>query len=295
MEDAFSQIERIVSFDIGNRGIKNLVCPGDLKNSVREIRAAKNIAVVTGFYVIDASAGETDGPGGAVSLCTGLAALGIKPTIITDELNFDLLEAGLTTNPCNNISLISFPMEHPEETARAIFNKHRFDHLIFIERVGPAEDGHYYNARGNPMTAYTAKMDFLAKEAVRRNVRTTGIGDGGNEIGMGKVFERVRADIPFGERIACTLKTDHLLACGTSNWGAWALLAGLSILENENLLPDKSFEAKLLNNIVSAGAVDAVTKKRALSVDGFPLERHFELLDQLQFLCDRTLIGANSQ
>ncbi|HMP15928.1 MAG TPA: DUF4392 domain-containing protein, partial [Gemmatales bacterium] len=55
-----------------------------------------------------------------------------------------------------------------------------------------------------------------------------GIGDGGNEIGMGKLpWEVLRANIVLGGKIACRVPTQHLLVAGTSNWGAYALAAGL--------------------------------------------------------------------
>ena len=61
-----------------------------------------------------------------------------------------------------------------------------------------------------------------------RPYRTIGIGDGGNEIGMGKIPREVIADnIPNGEQVACQTATDHLIVCGISNWGGYALAAGL--------------------------------------------------------------------
>jgi hypothetical protein len=52
-------------------------------------------------------------------------------------------------------------------------------------------------------------------------VTTIGIGDGGNEIGMGKIpWEVIRRNIPGGGRIACRVPTSFLLVCGISNWGA---------------------------------------------------------------------------
>lgn len=41
-----------------------------------------------------------------------------------------------------------------------------------------------------------------------------GIGDGGNEIGMGKVFNTVVKNISHGEKIACTVKAEMLIASG---------------------------------------------------------------------------------
>jgi hypothetical protein len=54
---------------------------------------------------------------------------------------------------------------------------------------------------------------------------STGIGDGGNEAGMGKVLAAVRAHVPRGALIACATPADALVAVGVSNWGAWAVIA----------------------------------------------------------------------
>ena len=62
---------------------------------------------------------------------------------------------------------------------------------------------------------------FLAKK--HPEIVTIGIGDGGNEIGMGKVFERVAANVQYGSEIACTIASDYLISAGVSNWGGYAL------------------------------------------------------------------------
>ena len=50
---------------------------------------------------------------------------------------------------------------------------------------------------------------------------TIGIGDGGNEIGMGKIpHETIVKNIPNGDLIHCRVPTDHLIVAGVSNWGA---------------------------------------------------------------------------
>ena len=65
--------------------------------------------------------------------------------------------------------------------------------------------------RATVIDAWTADVSILfdrlgdfCPEAV-----SIGIGDGGNEVGMGKVNARVRESIKLGERIACTVATDH--------------------------------------------------------------------------------------
>ena len=58
--------------------------------------------------------------------------------------------------------------------------------VISIERPGMAADGHYYNMRGENISARCASFDYFLTLA---NCPTIAIGDGGNEIGMGNVAD----------------------------------------------------------------------------------------------------------
>jgi hypothetical protein len=97
------------------------------------------------------------------------------------------------------------------------------DHVVAIERAGPARDGRYYTMSMKDMTHLLAPLDRLMGMAAlaRPPIGSTGIGDGGNEVGMGKVGEQVRANIKNGATIACTTQTDHLVTCSVSNWGGY--------------------------------------------------------------------------
>ena len=63
------------------------------------------------------------------------------------------------------------------------------------------------------------------------NIASIGIGDGGNEIGMGKIRSMVSSSqIPNASTIACVIPTDHLLAASVSNWGGYALVAAMVVI-----------------------------------------------------------------
>src|SRR5579872_2223568 len=69
--------------------------------------------------------------------------------------------------------------------------------------------------------------------------KTIGIGDGGNEIGMGKIpHETIIKNITNGDLIHCRVPTDYLIVAGVSNWGAYALAAGIFILRGVKPPPD---------------------------------------------------------
>ncbi|CAH3128004.1 unnamed protein product [Pocillopora meandrina] len=94
------------------------------------------------------------------------------------------------------------------------------------------------------------------------------VGDAGNEIGMGKVHQRVVNGIANGRHIANTVATDHLITSGVSNWGGSALVAAPAIL---NQCPVHSpHEEDQLKCIVGLGVCDGILQKREMSVNGQP-------------------------
>jgi hypothetical protein len=188
-------------------------------------------------------------------------------------------------------------------------------HLVAVERVGPSHtprsireqtagdpealgrflreipQEHHdrcHNMRGRDVTAHHG--DLAAPFEVRpQGLTTIGIGDGGNEVGMGKVpWDVVRRNIPDGGRIACRVPTDHLIVAGVSNWGAYALAAGVRLLRGAPHDPglwDVEGERELLELLVERGPlVDGTTGRQIAQVDGLPFHRYAEVLDRLGHL-----------
>jgi hypothetical protein len=120
-------------------------------------------------------------------------------------------------------------------------------------------------------------------------VTTIGIGDGGNEIGMGKIpWAILQRNIPGGGLVACRVPTEHLLVCGISNWGAYGLAAGVRWLRGaapDPDLGDVQRERELLRVMVEQGPlVDGVTGQPTLTVDGLSFDQYAEPLRRLQGL-----------
>jgi hypothetical protein len=112
---------------------------------------------------------------------------------------------------------------------------------------------------------------------------TIGIGDGGNEIGMGKLpWGTIRKNVPQGGLVACRVPTDYLIVAGVSNWGAYALATGVRLLRGtaaDAKLYDVERERELLRLMVDSGPlVDGVTGERTLTVDGLTFERYGRVL-----------------
>ena len=59
--------------------------------------------------------------------------------------------------------------------------------LIAIERCGFTSDKKYRNMHGNDISEYNARVDYLFSD----DTPSVGIGDGGNEIGMGNLEQEI--------------------------------------------------------------------------------------------------------
>jgi hypothetical protein len=190
----------------------------------------------------------------------------------------------------------------------------RLTHLIAVERAGPSHSvalnstwspeqiqsfqrlcppehqNQVHNFQGRVITAYTGKIhllfDFIRDHGLP--IRSIGIGDGGNEIGIGSIpWQVVHQNITggLGARIACRVATEWTVACGVSNWGAYALAAAVAWLRRQPaILLDwtDARERAVLQALVDKGAVDGISGTRELSVDNLPLEQHLAVWSEIR-------------
>ncbi len=263
-----TSIENLIATDPGGRNVFGLVQADQVRLAAQSLRLARRVGIVSGFYVVEAQAGETDGPSGAKVVGEALRELGIEVDYITDEQNAPLFKAiGLD------------PLLDPPD----YLDKAQPTHLLAIERVGRGLDGRYRNMRGDDITATTAPLDLLFLEGSQRGLTTIGIGDGGNEIGMGKVFADTLATVPQGPEIATIVRTDFCIAAGVSNWGAYGLAGALSVLAKRDLLPSAGEVADDIELMVAkGGAVDGVTHRRECTVDGLALPHSLRMLEDIR-------------
>ncbi|HWI60274.1 MAG TPA: DUF4392 domain-containing protein [Symbiobacteriaceae bacterium] len=267
-------VERLIARDPGGRGVAALLVPGDLDRAAGALAAANRVLIITGFGVGPQGVAETDGPPGALFLGRALVQLGKSVVLATHRLCEPVLAAGMQHLGLNA------PLEVLDRTEAPapLLQRHEVDMVVSIELPGRAADGQYYNMRGIPITERTAPLDGLLLEAAGRAIPTIGIGDGGNEAGMGKVVEAVRQAVRGGEKIASVVRADYLISAGTSNWGAYGLVATL----DPALLPEPEEEVALLTALVLAGALDGVKLEAAATVDGLEQEEYLQILRDLK-------------
>jgi hypothetical protein len=191
-------------------------------------------------------------------------------------------------------------------------------HLIYIERVGPnhtlesfmAQERHdkpslkdfetillppirnrCFSSRLEDITRFTAKTHFLLEFAERLTlpIKSIGIGDRGNEIGAGKIpWEVFKQNSSTNrEAVFCSrVRTDYLVSCGISNWGGYALLAGVALTAGrldilEKVTPDQ--EEMVFDYLVRHGpAVDGITCKQDHSVDGIEFDDYMKVIERIK-------------
>jgi D-glutamate cyclase len=294
-DDVLREIRDLIQLDVNHRGLAtdpdaNLInaCPDDFAAACRSIAETPEaaICVVTGFYIANADppAGETDGPLGALFLARALTPLGIRVSLATDPFCCAALQAGV--NAAGLSSSVPILRLDGDQDASLFSDLPPLTHLIALERVGPTRAGRCYSMRGRDITAHMAPAHLLFERNPgngRAGLTTIGIGDGGNEIGMGKISPKVIGrNVPNGELIACRVVTDHLIVCGVSNWGAYALAAGVALLRGARLAPslfDANKEREYLQIMGEQGSlVDGVTAQPTVTVDGLSFEEYVKPL-----------------
>ena len=130
--------------------------------------------------------------------------------------------------------------------------------------------------RGLDITEHTAKIDYLFDYGFP----SIGIGDGGNEIGMGNLIQYIPGVATLPNLPAISM-VDRLILASVSNWGGYGLVAGLSKLSGEKLLPSSQEDEKLIKNFVDAGAVDGITASQVYKVDSFDLDVNSSIINRL--------------
>ncbi|MBI9046168.1 MAG: DUF4392 domain-containing protein [Anaerolineaceae bacterium] len=239
------------------------------------------VIIATGFYV--SGMAETDGPPGALAIAYTLKALGYPVVLVGDTYCNALWDQ----ETVGNFTILNFPISNEKEStllAKKILKEINPVLLISVERCGQTQQGVYRNMDRSDITAYTARLDHL----FRLHERTIGIGDGGNEIGMGLVSDQINMASDLCE--STVIDTTHLLIASVSNWGAYGLVTAISELSGQNFLLSPEKEWEWVCNFVKQGATAGISGKRECMVDGYSEEINGDILRALHgYLAEKGL------
>jgi len=211
------------------------------------------ILIGTGFPV--ANTFETDGPAGAMALYTALSQLGAEVWIAGPPSL-----AAVLADTHRVIALDAAVNPTQADLCHSFIERIAPDLMISIEVPGAAEDGCYYNIRGVDISAQVRNFEEFMRQG---NCPIIGIGDGGNEAGMGNI-DAFAAALPIRPAVS---RCDELVVADVSNWGGYALVAMLQYWSGEPFLEDL-LETPLLAWLVEHGAVDGVTHQTRPTEDG---------------------------
>lgn len=270
-----------------------------------------NVIITTGFrWPPDVMGGETDGPVGAASLARTLH-LGYRSNIVfvlEEELLAMMGEvarvAGLPVHPH---LLISFPKEKEtaDREAKRIIQEIKPACVISIERPGANFKGKYHSSKGiNISEDIIAKVDILVAEAKRQGILTIGIGDIGNELGLGKIREAIFENVKAGKKCQCpcqggvapSVEADIPIIAGVSNWGGHAIAAMLAAIKgNIEIFHNGILEREMIEGCIREKAMDGGTKKPDIGVDSLPAVLHSSVVEVMRTIVNsalRTMAGS---
>lgn len=280
-----TDFETHLKYDPGQRGLAKEMAPGTLAIAADKLRAAKSVAIATGFFVPAAGTIESDGPPGAAFLAQALENIGKRVVILCPD------SAAPAMRVCAkhlSISFTVYPLQMGTEVSQGILDEIACDVFVGLEYPGQGKDGVCRNMRGIDISQYVPALDSVLNHAKTKGVYTIAIGDGGNELGVGSAGLRAASTLP-GVSIASGSDADSVVCAGISNWGAYAIIAALSVMENESLLPTGNDEQLLLQELCGVGVVDGCTHKCEPTVDGMVAEVCIDFLEELHTLTNQFL------
>jgi len=231
----------------------------------------ERVSLFTGFVVPGAFPyGENDGPLGAVILARALRRAGFAVSIYADPPVLDH-----TVWLAAEVDAGVFVGAIPDSSALRFVDT--VDMTIAIEKPGRNARGFLHAWNGSRIETGSIPIDEHFEQVTAAGKLSIAIGDRGNEIGFGTIYEELLALVPEAGRCACgcgggraSVTPARLLYPTTvSNWGAYGLAAALAIATGDPSLavrPDE--EARLLHVAAVRGCRDGLLGTAAFGVDG---------------------------
>ncbi|RME88896.1 MAG: DUF4392 domain-containing protein [Planctomycetota bacterium] len=263
------ELERLI---LGNhRGLEHLdlsILKGSIQKGARHLlEYGKKVVILSGFYIITAQTYENDGLLGAIALARALQILGIPTLFLSDRDCSRLWENWGNPFGAKSQGMPILDRDKSRKWCQEWLKAEEPSFFLSIERCGPTPKGRYLNMAGKDISSHTAKLDLFFEMAIPN----LAIGDGGNEIGMGNIFEQL---CDLGLKEPCITPTDILILAGTSNWGGYALIHQMEKETGKKLLWSPQEEASFHELLKQSGIVDGVQGKVSDSVDSIPFEEY---------------------
>jgi len=279
------------------------LCLSAARRLIERVRHGDTVLLTTGLIIPGHHPyGETDGPIGtailARALAIGLSArvlVAVEPELMavnaallrTAELQVippdDLRGETGSHRAVASVVALSRDIAEVRHTAAHWFEAFDVAAVIAVEKPGANAAGVYHMVGGPDISPTVGKGQALFAAARDRGLLTIGIGDRGNELGLGVIASAVQALLPRGRECGCPCHggvadetvADLAVVATVSNWGAYGIAACLAaLLDQSELIQTPELEADLFATAVREGGVDGMTGRASLSADGIDMKVH---------------------
>jgi len=312
-------IDRLLTVDIAGRGVigklyeaarakhKAPLCLLAAKKLTEVVKPNDVVFIATGMIIHPfQDIGETDGPIGGAGLARALRiALGAKTVFVTDGVLLEMISKTARGGDSTIVSperlremqisvssVVGFPTEEEEagREAKRLIKEFRPKAIVAIERRGVSKNGVYHAWNGNDMAPYEGRVGRLFEECRKTGILTIGIGDGGNEIGMGNIYDTVRKVVPHGDSCNCPTNcgiadstiVDVSVVVSVSDWGAYGIEACLAAMKGKpDALHSGEDELRMIRECVDAGGIDGPAKVPRPFIDALPAKTHAMIVEML--------------
>ncbi|MCF2140182.1 MAG: DUF4392 domain-containing protein [Candidatus Lokiarchaeota archaeon] len=240
----------------------------------KQILKSSWVAITTGFPVNNTF--ETDGPIGTFILGNLLAELGINVIISTESPLLTVLEQF----PWSSRARIKIHFTPISEL------RHLPPILISVERPGKNYYGICHNMRGESISDQVDDLEYLIEAEPPEF--WLGIGDGGNELGLGMLNSKVEHLIPFGKKCVCGCgggiavekSANDFLVGITSNLAALTCACELAKLNHERISYSWINEVQLLEILNDNEIIDGVSFGKG-TVDSIPKHLSKKIIESI--------------
>ena len=315
-------VDRIVSLDFPSYGVIGPLFEGAVKlqgealcmqaaeRLAQAMKPGGTVVLVTGLILPGHHPyGETDGPLGTAVLARTIAMAWKVRVLVVVEAELSGLMAMLLRvaemqvispealrqedgvhRPVAAVVGLSRDREKASADAEGWLADFNVSAVVATEKAGANAQGVYHMVGGADISIESGKGEALFEAAARRGLLRIGIGDRGNELGMGPVAAVTRALLPFGMDCGCPChggvadQTDADLAVPAvvSNWGAYGIATCIAAIEERpELLHTADRERRLLETAVQHGGVDGMSGRALLAVDGIGLASGIAFVEML--------------
>jgi hypothetical protein len=254
------------------------------------------IGLVTGIVDEHLPQGEIDGPVGAAVLGRALSLVGYPVSFFIEEPIIQVVRAVCEALQWSDYKVINTSRLKNDQALDR--EADAIDIAVAIEKLGVNRKGVRHSIKGTPLPASgEPSPDRMIERLNTLGKATIGIGDGGNEIGCGKLYDYARQVVPYGADCGCpchggivtTTGTTYLLPAAVSNWGAYGIATAVALIsDRDDVLLRPEEELTILEAALDAGCLDGGTGFREPAQDGVPAQASAALVSLLDTIVSQS-------